>query len=383
MFAHSYKRYVRVTLTLWSLLHLPQATVHFIVAAEDREDEALRTKLVVGSFFQVLLQILTAGQIYVATFLPVCQSNDQCELTGKGAFCSGKFCDYCGVDWTTGVPPIQEDQITGELWNGGRDKFVGYNVSFIAEWCARPDRTLENINWCESCFHLETMHVDPSLFQDISNQVVQSMRPLDWLTLTLAATIAAMTVTAELRDIMFCNIAFARSTIDRSTKWVKAIRMLGWLRRWIFLPYLVATVPFVVYCRAADSLSICFNTVAVLFLCEVDNAAYAFLLAERTRMRVEQRARIKLSDEEAAELSTTKSVHMCSIIFGIILAVALAGYTSLDPFGWAIFVSYVAFWVGGFCERGSSLPKTAAVNMAYASAGLVCFLGVTGISVQN
>jgi hypothetical protein len=354
-----------------------QATVHFVVAADGPEDEALRTKLCVGSFVQVLLQILTAGQLYVATFLPSCKSNDQCERTGKGAFCSGSYCDFCGIDWGP-TPPAQEDPATGELWNGGSDMYAGYNVSFIAEWCMDPGRTEGNTNWCESCFHLETMHVDPSLFGDITNKVVQSMRVMDWLTLTLAGAVAAMTTTAELRDITFCKITFSRATIDKSSKWCTAIRLLGWLRRWVFLPFLVATVPFVVYCRAADSLSICFNTVAVLFLCEVDNAAYLFLLGERTRMRVEQRARIKLTDEEAATLARSKFVYMCNITVCIIVAVALAGYVRADPFFWAISASYVAFMFGGIFDDGLSPTKLAA-NLGHTVLGMVLFMGVTGL----
>ena len=144
----------------------------------------------------------------------------------------------------------------------------------------------------------------------------------------------------------------------------------------MFLPSLVATVPFVVYCRAADSLSICFNTVAVLFLCEVDNAAYWFLLGEKTRMRVEQRARVKLTDEEAARLSQSKFVHMCSITLCIIMAVVLAGYVPADPFDWAYLLSYFAFWIGGFCDEGPSLTKLAGLNLSYAVLGQALFMGV-------
>ena len=47
-------------------------------------------------------------------------------------------------------------------------------------------------------------------------------------------------------------------------------RALATLRRYTFLPMLVAVVPAVVVFRGGDALSICFNTVAVLFLSEVE-----------------------------------------------------------------------------------------------------------------
>jgi hypothetical protein len=41
------------------------------------------------------------------------------------------------------------------------------------------------------------------------------------------------------------------------------------MRRWVFLPILVATVPMLVLLKGGDALSVCFNTIAILFLTEV------------------------------------------------------------------------------------------------------------------
>ena len=45
--------------------------------------------------------------------------------------------------------------------------------------------------------------------------------------------------------------------------------MLGGVRRWVFVPSLVATVPMLVLLKGGDALSVCFNTIAILFLTEV------------------------------------------------------------------------------------------------------------------
>ena len=41
------------------------------------------------------------------------------------------------------------------------------------------------------------------------------------------------------------------------------------MRRWVFLPVLVAAVPWLVLFKGGDALSVCFNTIAILFLTEV------------------------------------------------------------------------------------------------------------------
>ena len=41
------------------------------------------------------------------------------------------------------------------------------------------------------------------------------------------------------------------------------------MRRWVFLPALVQAVPTLVLTKSGDALSVCFNTIAILFLTEV------------------------------------------------------------------------------------------------------------------
>ena len=52
------------------------------------------------------------------------------------------------------------------------------------------------------------------------------------------------------------------------------------------------------------------NTVALLFLCEIDEGAYVFLLSEEARSEVEKQGRVRLTGPEAAEITTSKTVHV-------------------------------------------------------------------------
>jgi hypothetical protein len=47
------------------------------------------------------------------------------------------------------------------------------------------------------------------------------------------------------------------------------LTLLGGVRRWLFLPTLVVAVPMLVLVKGGDALSVCFNTIAILFLTEV------------------------------------------------------------------------------------------------------------------
>ena len=71
------------------------------------------------------------------------------------------------------------------------------------------------------------------------------------------------------KDIALCGIAIAHAG-DRLSRGSRlALALLGGMRRWVFLPILVATVPMLVLLKGGDALSVCFNTIAILFLTEV------------------------------------------------------------------------------------------------------------------
>ena len=71
------------------------------------------------------------------------------------------------------------------------------------------------------------------------------------------------------QDIVLCTVAIAHAG-DRLSRGSRlALTLLGGVRRWLFLPVLVAAVPTLVLLKGGDALSVCFNTIAILFLTEV------------------------------------------------------------------------------------------------------------------
>ena len=160
-----------------------------------------------------------------------------------------------------------------------------------------------------------------------------------------------------------------------------ALSLLGGIRRWTFLPTLVMAAPMLVLFKGGDALSVCFNTVAVLFLCEIDNLLYAILLPERERARVEVEGRVELGEAEAAALMRSKAVHMVVVVAAVPCAVALGGGGDGDSFVLAILLPFLAFWLAGVTE---AVLGSAGAGEACKEVGKVtgrCLLGLIGVIV--
>eukprot|EP01052_Picozoa_sp_SAG31_P033839 SAG31_NODE_3877_length_3791_cov_45.339382_2_plen_168_part_00 len=107
------------------------------------------------------------------------------------------------------------------------------------------------------------------------------------------------------------------------------------------------------------SLQVCFNTIALLFLTELDNLAYAIGLSERSKRRIEasEMGRVDLSDTEAADLARTKIVHVLIVMINNLWAVWMIGTTKGKPIGIMVFSPAVAFWIGGMIEAATASTR--------------------------
>lgn len=99
---------------------------------------------------------------------------------------------------------------------------------------------------------------------------------------------------------------------------------------------------------------ICFNAIAVLFMCEVDNICYNVGLGERVRARVEEAGRVELTDKEATSLMRSKVFHASVIMLMIVFQVWVAGnaltYTKAASQASALLLPRLVFWIGAVFE---------------------------------
>jgi hypothetical protein len=183
------------------------------------------------------------------------------------------------------------------------------------------------------------------------------------------------------QDIELCATAIRHAGDRIAPAYRFALSLLGGIRRWTFLPTLVAAAPVLVLIKGGDALSVCFNTVAVLFLCEIDNLLYAILLPERERARVEVEGRVELAEAEAAALMRSKAVHVAVLVVAVPCAVVGGGSGDLASYLLAFSLPLLAFWVAGATE---AVQGSAGAGEACKEVGKVTgrwLLGMVGVIV--
>jgi hypothetical protein len=153
----------------------------------------------------------------------------------------------------------------------------------------------------ETCVHPIDGTVDPMTLDRSTAANRVAMGIVDWAALLFATCIAALAIVGELKvrlvnlllssgshsfdyfvvymaeqacgvatqDIALCDIAIAHADDQLSRGSRLALTLLGGVRRWVFLPSLVVTALALVRIKGGDALSVCFNTIAILFLTEV------------------------------------------------------------------------------------------------------------------
>ena len=75
----------------------------------------------------------------------------------------------------------------------------------------------------------------------------------------------------RLKDIKLVTAAMNQAGDRLGKGWRIALKFLNGVRRYVFLPSVLMNVSNLVLHKGGDSLSVCLNTIAILFLCEVDN----------------------------------------------------------------------------------------------------------------
>ena len=134
-----------------------------------------------------------------------------------------------------------------------------------------------------------------------------------------------------------------------------------------------------------DALSVCLNTIAVLFLYDIDNIAFSQLLPERLRSRIERDGKVQLDDEDVAGMQVLRHTYMPVIASGVVLGVIVAASEGSSYLPLA--VNFFSCWCAGLATEaqlfgGKSIQKRAAamcVAWARGIAGFAFFGALFGI----
>jgi hypothetical protein len=81
---------------------------------------------------------------------------------------------------------------------------------------------------------------------------ISAMNSVDIVALAFATFIVACKVVGELKDIELCALSVVHAGAGLSRGWRRALTLLGFVRRWMFLPMLMTTVPVLVLLKGGD-----------------------------------------------------------------------------------------------------------------------------------
>ena len=181
----------------------------------------------------------------------------------------------------TNVPAWLEDSRIDPIL-GDWQAHNHWAASSVARWCdacttRRPPEevfgTADGITVSDASTGLTVSIMNGRLIAMMS---VDAMAPLDWAALLLCAYIVGLQIVGEIKDVALCEMQERRNAKELSPGWLLALNILNRLRSQLFLAPLMGCIPSVVLTQGGSALNIAFNTIAVLFITEVDNVSFFY-----------------------------------------------------------------------------------------------------------
>ncbi len=229
------------------------------------------------------------------------------------------------------------------------------------EVCTRPIRPRQGLDplfetmqfsattvttWCDACHNAETGTVDAMTGWENWHANFVMMGATDSIAFWLCTSLVALHIGKESSEVVLCNLALRQAQETIPKHWRYSFLAMNFARRYLFLPGIPVAIVMVLLTNGADAMSICFNSVALVFLCEVDEVFYQLALPERVRLVTTRiRARVVLSSDEEDQLFKSRVILQVSVAMGIRIGMSVLahGAATTDLFlymicQWAIYL---------------------------------------------
>jgi hypothetical protein len=348
-----------------------QATLFFLFMNEGSTKKQMHSMLFLGCLL-IWMQLVSALAFVYGVYNSTCSRNSDCFA---GQFCSTlstlamtqQMCHPCVQQWNPicnkDGSVVETNQIIPILWQ----KSV---------W---PQETMGSDalqKMCLACV-VESSYLSG---RDAARNNAARMSSGDWFVFILCLSLISLSIVNELRDIFLCTLSslgdpdlivaaeqrktnkleplplVALSLVPYSTSnwkihWILFVHQC--IRRYAILPVLIMAIPMLVVVQGSSGVSICLNSVGVLFILEMDNLAYQYGIHEQDRETMETEGGIYLSSGIQASLVRMKSAHLISVPLGIIATLLLIRGDVTGPYHLQIvwmLVCSLSFWAGGLVE---------------------------------
>jgi hypothetical protein len=295
------------------------------------------------------------GQEYLADSNPFCidASNElakMCSGTLRSSFSQGELlvcrADLCGdslgdccAEWYGEERVCKEDGYSPR--KGGTSSYELCNADHIYECCssdpaevsrqARDHFPLFEVDehfsgtktgdFCEGCYDVDNSGAISHLSSTTDAKWQKNVRMMtlpNWLAYILAAVLVSVAFGKELDDVARCNLVCSIYTCFQvSDGWWYCVVTLQLLRQFVLCPLLLSTVPLMVGFQGADTMSICFNAVAVVFIIECDDILYA-MLPKKLKLLTTHPI-VRLPEEHDDDLYRHKVIYVLILCSAIII----------------------------------------------------------------
>ena len=333
-----------------------QATIYFCLVSENASwSKKVLYKL--GSVLLIFMQCVVSAAIGIGTVYTSCFDEEKCA---GGLWCNMETnkCESCfdQHEWSFSCNSSSKPQIP---------------------WATATTWTDETVaTMCESCMNDAGEYTS---YEYTIKQNARAMNYLDWLTLTLASLVLALSIFNEVRDCMLCDytIATVKKKKDIPWGWRFGMFLIYYLRIYAFLPSVLFSSLALVMIFGGSSVDICLNSVAVLFLVEVDNLAFAYGIDEESRLEVELRGRVSSTLQEQRLIDVKRWMFIIGVPLSVLGAMAILEQGSSDAV--TAFCTILPFLLSEFTGMVFVAPEkrkfhAACLGFLYGLGGLLFFL---------
>ena len=255
----------------------------------------------------VTLQIMALTAIFTGVSRPTCSTSDDCPISGM--YClTGRYGKYCGR-CTQAMLPLAAICCSGDKFDIGQTDMCAPAIATAGE------DPRNGPPYCAACS-------GGSLLQDELKVRMNQIRPMDTVVIIITLIVVIAAIAAEARDVHVCGLLRIQLTNGRYHDLMSlnaGFAVVECVRLGICLPFVFLTVPELIAFRGQDAVNVCMNTVAVLFVLELDDIIYAQILDESTRSHYEEKHVIVLSKRDAKWLKGSRVIYMVLTFVSVIV----------------------------------------------------------------